>query len=159
MSLLQICPEKLKSIAELASEVISDRRAKTIMQLKNNGLVTWPQKGAKITLPRGPGLASSHRWFSMIIMIMIKTLPPKEGFLVLDPRAPIFSWFSRKPDVGISLWVYHQNIAAHLPPNNKKVNKYNEVLTTHNNTWHCTYREKHTIFKMEQYSTCQRRSK
>ena len=30
------------------------------MQLKNNGLVTWPQKGAKITLPRGPGLASSH---------------------------------------------------------------------------------------------------
>ena len=64
MSLLQICPEKLKSIAELASEVISDRRAKTIMQLKNNGLVTWPQKGAKITLPRGPGLASSHRNFS-----------------------------------------------------------------------------------------------
>ena len=30
------------------------------MQLKNNGLATWPQKGAKITLPRGPGLTSSH---------------------------------------------------------------------------------------------------
>ena len=30
------------------------------MQLTNNGLVTWPKKGAKIILPRGPGLASSH---------------------------------------------------------------------------------------------------
>ena len=33
------------------------------MQLKNIGLVTWPQKGAKITLPRGPGMASSHTAF------------------------------------------------------------------------------------------------
>ena len=34
------------------------------MRLKNNGLVTWPQKGTKITLPRGPGLASSHSMIS-----------------------------------------------------------------------------------------------
>ena len=77
---------------------------------------------------------------------MIKTLPPKGGFLILDSP-------------GNPMWVYHQNIAAHLPPHNKKENTYNEVLTTHSNTWHCTYREKHTIFKMEQYSTCQRISK
>ena len=46
-------------MAELASEVISDRRANDHATYKY-GLVTWPQKGAKITLPRGPGLASSH---------------------------------------------------------------------------------------------------
>ena len=32
------------------------------MQLTNNGLVTWPQKGVKITLPRDLGLASSHTY-------------------------------------------------------------------------------------------------
>ena len=32
------------------------------MQLTNNGLVTWPQKGAEITLPRGLGwLAATLR--------------------------------------------------------------------------------------------------
>ena len=40
------------------------------MQLKNNGLVTWPQKGAKITLPRGPGLASSHIGFDRNLSLM-----------------------------------------------------------------------------------------
>ena len=53
------------------------------MQLENNGLVTWPQKSVKITLPRGPGLASSHKVISQVRFHLCSTI--YEHF-------PVFSW-------------------------------------------------------------------
>ena len=57
------------------------------MQLTNNGLVTWPQKGAKITLPRGPGLASSlKRNKSVILQTETRTLVNIMNELVYIPK-------------------------------------------------------------------------